>query len=437
MSCRLTAASGSPRENRSGTRHAFTQHGKTNPRTMSVSLRRRPFPLLCILLLAAAWLTPRPVTAQNRIYVSSTGSDEVRVYDASSGELEDVLIEARSDRTGPQEVLFGPDGMLYVTFFGGEEDNVIHRYDPASGEYLGPFSSGYDLDAPTKMKIGPDGNFYVSQWGNDRFNVVVFDGQTGEFIREATGDTGRRNVMGLAWDDQDRLYVAHWGDGSNGYVRRISSDGSSTTTVIGTAKLEGPVNIWFNDDGTLNVVDWTRATVEAYDVSTGLAVSTRAMGDGAQSRFEGYTFGPDGLLYVCDRLKGRVNRYDPDSGDFIDTFIDDPGLVNPNSVKFGPAANVANESGTVAAPKQSWLAQNYPNPFNPSTTIRFAAARSSHVMLAVYDLFGREVARLVDGTRPAGEYSVQFDAGDLPSGNYLVRLETGGSVTTRVMTLLR
>lgn len=66
-------------------------------------------------------------------------------------------------RINTQEVLFGPGGMLYVTFADGAESNVIHRYDPETGTDPGAFTSGYDLDLPTKMRIGPDGNFYVSQ----------------------------------------------------------------------------------------------------------------------------------------------------------------------------------------------------------------------------------------------------------------------------------
>lgn len=392
---------------------------------------------LCIAIIASVVLFgSAPVSAQDRIYVSSTGSDEVRVYDAASGEFVRTLFSPRVERQGPQEVVFGPDGMVYVTFFAGEESHVIHRYDPVSGDYAGAFSSGYNLDAPTKMRIGPDGNFHVSQWGESRFNVAVFDGTTGQFIREATSDNLRLNLMDMAWDDEGRLFVSHWGDGSNGFVRRIDASGNATT-VIGSAELDGPVNLWFNEDGTLNVVDWTRARVEAYDVTTGAFVRTRASGLEGLSRFEGWTIGPDGLLYVCDWLQGKVNRYDPDTGALIDTLIDDPALTNPNSIKFGPAMDIATEDDATLPSEPVLLGPNHPNPFSGSTSISYQVDRDMHVHLAVFDLFGREVTRLVDAWRPAGEHSVSFLPGELPSGLYLYRLRAGSTTESRVMTFIR
>ncbi len=83
------------------------------------------------------------------------------------------------------------------------------------------------------------------------------------------------------------------------------------------------------------------------------------------------------------------------------------------------------------------LDQNYPNPFNPSTQIRFALRASHHTRLTVYDVVGREVAVLVNGVMPAGAHSVSFDASNLSSGVYLYKLEAGGQVLTRRMTLMK
>ena len=88
-------------------------------------------------------------------------------------------------------------------------------------------------------------------------------------------------------------------------------------------------------------------------------------------------------------------------------------------------------------PKSVRLQQNYPNPFNPSTTIRFALPERSQVQLTVYDLMGREVAALVNETKPAGRHSVQFDAANLASGVYIYRLDTGAELFTRKMILIK
>ena len=83
------------------------------------------------------------------------------------------------------------------------------------------------------------------------------------------------------------------------------------------------------------------------------------------------------------------------------------------------------------------LAPNYPNPFNPATTIEFALPEAVSVSLRVYDVTGREVARLVDGAMVAGTHRVAFDASRLPSGVYLYRLQAGSFTQVHRMTLMK
>jgi uncharacterized protein (DUF1501 family) len=86
------------------------------------------------------------------------------------------------------------------------------------------------------------------------------------------------------------------------------------------------------------------------------------------------------------------------------------------------------------------LEQNAPNPFNPTTVIRFTVSGDhggTPLRLTVYDVLGREVAVLADGVMPAGPHSVTFDASRLPSGVYVYRLEGGGTVLTKQMTLVK
>lgn len=80
---------------------------------------------------------------------------------------------------------------------------------------------------------------------------------------------------------------------------------------------------------------------------------------------------------------------------------------------------------------------NYPNPFNPQTTITFSVAEIAHVRLAVYDMLGRELQVLVDGTMEAGQYTATFEASDLPSGTYLYRLVTPQGTFSNKMVLTK
>jgi hypothetical protein len=87
--------------------------------------------------------------------------------------------------------------------------------------------------------------------------------------------------------------------------------------------------------------------------------------------------------------------------------------------------------------KNSSLNQNYPNPFNPSTTFSFSLQSRSFVSLKVFDLLGREVAAIASEELSAGNYTRQWNASRLPSGVYFYRLQTGSSVETKKLVLLK
>jgi hypothetical protein len=73
-----------------------------------------------------------------------------------------------------------------------------------------------------------------------------------------------------------------------------------------------------------------------------------------------------------------------------------------------------------------------PNPFSRRTVVRFALPAAGHARVAVFDVQGREIARLLDGERPAGPHTVEWEDAAPGAGVYFLRLEHGGrSVTSR------
>jgi pectin methylesterase-like acyl-CoA thioesterase len=99
--------------------------------------------------------------------------------------------------------------------------------------------------------------------------------------------------------------------------------------------------------------------------------------------------------------------------------------------------SVANDQKEQTIPNEYKLHQNYPNPFNPSTMISYDLPRSSTVSLRVYDLFGREVATLVDGARAAGRHQEIFDGRGLASGVYFARLKTDAMSSTIKLLMMK
>jgi len=88
-------------------------------------------------------------------------------------------------------------------------------------------------------------------------------------------------------------------------------------------------------------------------------------------------------------------------------------------------------------PTEYNLSQNYPNPFNPSTKINFSVPANEFVTLKVYDVLGREVANLVNEELSIGNYSVDFNAGNLASGIYMYKLSSGNFTITKKMMLVK
>jgi len=74
-------------------------------------------------------------------------------------------------------------------------------------------------------------------------------------------------------------------------------------------------------------------------------------------------------------------------------------------------------------PSRFALDQNFPNPFNPVTQIRYSLAEDARVRLEIYNMLGRSMALLTDAQQPAGEYVYEWNAGDLPTGIYLIRFQ--------------
>jgi len=124
-------------------------------------------------------------------------------------------------------------------------------------------------------------------------------------------------------------------------------------------------------------------------------------------------------------------------------FSDQSGTITylpdftPGAVKVMLSTDINDEINNGLLPDNFELVQNYPNPFNPSTTIEFALPRAGIVSLKVYNVIGQEVASLVDGFKSAGRYSIEFEAGNSPSGVYFYKLVHAEGSETRKMLLVK
>ena len=99
--------------------------------------------------------------------------------------------------------------------------------------------------------------------------------------------------------------------------------------------------------------------------------------------------------------------------------------------------DISSVTKTGGVPTGFELEQNFPNPFNPTTEIRFSITAAGKTTLIVYDMLGRVVRGLVNGNLAPGNYSANFNAGDLSSGMYIYVLTSGDGRLTKKMVLMK
>ncbi|WP_263784477.1 T9SS type A sorting domain-containing protein [Salinibacter grassmerensis] len=107
-----------------------------------------------------------------------------------------------------------------------------------------------------------------------------------------------------------------------------------------------------------------------------------------------------------------------------------------------PAAQIQQSTGRIAvtaapSPDEFRLGKASPNPIRRGAELEYTLPEESEVSIAVYDVLGRRVARLVDKKRRTGVHQAQIDAGTLPSGKYFVRMRAGTFQQTRQLTVVR
>jgi len=147
---------------------------------------------------------------------------------------------------------------------------------------------------------------------------------------------------------------------------------------------------------------------------------------------------------------------DPSSGDYrlvrdespcINAGDPDPIYNNPDGTRNDMGAIwpswwsvgiESNESPVEARHASPLKLECFPNPADRIMNIEYRltpvpqeAGNDEVVGLRVYDIHGQEMKRLVNKTQPAGEYTVQFDASDLPAGIYLIRLQIGSQTVVK------
>jgi aminopeptidase N len=152
-----------------------------------------------------------------------------------------------------------------------------------------------------------------------------------------------------------------------------------------------------------------------------------------------FTSGPDTSIRVMNDVNNQIWYWN---------FNRQP--LTSNAVTFDPNNDIVLKQGTTVQgiiqavnnnnqlPFMYALYQNYPNPFNPVTKINFDLPERNTVTLKIYNVLGEVVAvPLNNETKIAGNYSIEFNAVNLPSGVYYYELKAGNYSEVKKMVLIK
>ena len=121
------------------------------------------------------------------------------------------------------------------------------------------------------------------------------------------------------------------------------------------------------------------------------------------------------------------NQLCPPYPDCVDAYV---GLQNTTNCEL--ASDTFNP-----IPLDYSLYDPYPNPFNAQTTIQITLPIKDVMIVKVYDVNGSELKTLVHSIFDSGTHTIKWDAGDLPSGIYFIRMQTRHFVDTKKVSLIK
>ena len=276
--------------------------------------------------------------------------------------------------------------------------------------------------------------FYTTQSGI-LVSIIAALG-TAFTIAPITGLSPGQNIVGMGYDLSSATMYLVTSTTAQLYTLNIST---GAATLIGDiTNAPGLLAIAVNCAGEIYGIDATGDNLVNIDPTTGEGTIVGSLGVDAMNFAMDADFDPaTGILYWT--------QFNGASGELrsVDTFIGNSTLLTTWSVDmiafgiFEDCAPVGVEQTSGEIPLDYRLHQNYPNPFNPTTTIEYAITETSPVKLIVYDVLGNWVATLVNEDQTAGSYRANFNASNISSGIYVVRLTAGEFSSSVKITLMK
>lgn len=328
--------------------------------------------------------------ADATVIADSLSFSEVNIFADINHDGKDEVVTSqrvRNDNYSPVDSRYIEDHLIYIENNGNQPRQIkFEEYDQLGSKVNSISAADINSNGKTDIIVG-NWSYYLDVYTEGSFTLLVQTDIDTVYKKSLTD----LNFSGYA--------DLHFSDLTNSGVPDILTISNHHYDVHNT--LNDGIISWYENDGTGSF--HKKDNIDSLVVSMQNVVATDLNNDGYKE------------VVVISRNSNFVAIYANEMG--------------------GP--NVSSESDVRSIPSQVQLAQNYPNPFNPVTNISYSVPAAGQVELTVFNLLGQQVQTLVSDYKTAGNYQVQFDAGNLSSGLYLYQLKTGKSIINKKMLLVK
>jgi len=129
------------------------------------------------------------------------GGNKILRFDGATGAfVAELDPDNTAGLTDPEALVFGTDGLLYVSDTPEEGNGPVLRYNPATNDFHSTFiPAANSIPDPTGMVFGPDGNLYLSSAATSE--VRRYNGTTGAplGVFVAPGFCGLQEAEGMVF----------------------------------------------------------------------------------------------------------------------------------------------------------------------------------------------------------------------------------------------
>ncbi|MGD8780826.1 MAG: carbohydrate binding domain-containing protein [Ignavibacteria bacterium] len=296
--------------------------------------------------------------------------------------------------------------------------NILPPLDPESADDFETYTDSDDLTASWNQFGAGSVSLELSETefaSGAKSMSITYDGSLGY-----TAVRKRNIIPGLDFSELSagmQYYLK--GDGTNNEI---------------TLRLMSGDEMWESAPVSLNTTEWQHIGVQfTADSVNGF----RYLGSNTDNPVWSTDVGTDEQLYGdlanIDQLRFYIRNPEAISENKT-VYIDN--IEGVDEFDGGIVVSVEDQYGS-SLPFEYNLTQNYPNPFNPSTKIEYSLQKPGIVTLKIYNILGQEVLSLVNEFKNAGNYKVDFNAGNLASGVYIYQLRAGSFINSKKMLLLK